>query len=115
MDMVTRLKTWLEGEPVGSDRYGNRYCQSTKPRAGQRRRRWVIYAGQPDASKVPPEWHAWLHHTVDAPLVPVDRPWSKPHQRNLTGTSAAWRPAGSQLRGGRRAAATGDYESWSPE
>jgi NADH:ubiquinone oxidoreductase subunit len=115
MDMVTRVKTWLHGEPVGADAYGNRYFQAKRAPAAGRRRRWVVYAGTPDASKVPPEWHAWLHYTVDAPLTPVARPWIRPHQPNLTGTAAAWRPAGSQLRGGVRARATGDYESWSPE
>jgi NADH:ubiquinone oxidoreductase subunit len=115
MDMVTRLKTWLEGEPVGQDRYGNRYFQSRKVRPGSRRRRWVIYAGAPEATKVPPEWHAWLHYTTDAPLVPVERPWILPHQPNRTGTAAAWRPAGSQLSKGRRAAATGDYQPWTPD
>jgi NADH:ubiquinone oxidoreductase subunit len=115
MDLVTRLITWRQGALVGTDGEGNRYYQTRAPRAGARRRRWVVYAGQPDASKVPPEWHAWLHHTVDAPLARLDRPWIRPHQPNLTGTSLAYRPAGSQHRGGRRAAATGDYQPWSPE
>lgn len=114
MDIGTRLFTWLNGEAVGTDRYGNRYFQDRKDRPGRRRRRWVMYAGTPDASKVPPEWHAWLHYTTNAPLTPVDRPWVRPHQANLTGTTQAWRPAGSQQRGGKRAAATGDYEPWTP-
>ena len=54
---------------------------------------------------MPPEWHAWLHHTVDE--VPrADRPrypWEKPHQPNMTGTPYAYHPPGSILRGGRRA------------
>lgn len=114
MDLVTRLQTWRNGEPVGTDAYGNRYFQERRATPGRRRKRWVVYAGTPDASKVPPEWHSWLHHTTDAPLTPVDRPWIRPHQPNLTGTAGAWRPSGSQLRGGQRARATGDYESWSP-
>ncbi len=28
-------------------------------------RRWVIYSGDAEASKVPPGWNGWLHHTVD--------------------------------------------------
>ena len=54
---------------------------------------------------MPPEWHAWLHHTVDE--VPrADRPrypWEKPHQPNMTGTPYAYHPPGSVLRGGHRA------------
>ena len=68
----TRLLTWLRGELVGTDDYGNRYyrLKGDKPqRLGggrfSRERRWVMYKGEPEGSKVPPEWHAWLHHTVD--------------------------------------------------
>lgn len=114
MDLVTRLITWRNGEKVGTDAYGNTYFQERRFTSGKRRRRWVVYGGTPEASKVPPEWHSWLHYTTDAPLAPVERPWIKPHQPNLTGTAQAWRPAGSQLRGGRRARATGDYEPWAP-
>ena len=28
-------------------------------------RGWVIYNGYAEASRVPPSWHGWLHHTVD--------------------------------------------------
>lgn len=114
MDIGTRLHTWWNGKLVGSDRYGNRYYEERRAHP-LRRRRWVAYAGEPEASKVPPEWHAWLHYTTDAPLTPVDRPWIKPHQPNLTGTAQAWRPAGSQQQGGRRAAASADYEAWTPD
>ena len=119
----TWLLTWLRGEAVGADAYGNRYyrLRGDKPRrlgGGRfsRERRWVIYQGDPEGSKVPPEWHAWLHHTVDEVPQPRPRhPWEKPHQPNLTGTPLAYHPRGSVLRGGHRAPATGDYEPWSPE
>jgi NADH:ubiquinone oxidoreductase subunit len=119
----TRLLTWLRGELMGSDPYGNRYyrLRNDKPsgRGGgrfSRERRWVIYKGEPEGSKVPSEWHAWLHHTVDE--VPGAWPhyaWEKPHEPNLTGTPLAYHPPGSVLRGGHRAHAAGDYEPWSPE
>ena len=65
--------------------------------------------------RVPPEWHAWLHYTVDQPLEPSpDKPWIKEHQPNLTGTAAAYSPPGDDRRGGERARATGDYEAWRP-
>lgn len=119
----TRLLTWLRGGLVGTDPYGNRYyrLKGDRPsgRGGgrfSRERRWVIYNGKPEASKVPPEWHAWLHHMVDE--VPGHRPrydWEKPHEPNLTGTPRAYHPPGSVLRGGHRQRATGDYEPWVPE
>ena len=27
-------------------------------------RRWVIYKNVIEASKIPPEWHAWIHFSV---------------------------------------------------
>ncbi len=115
MTIGTRLFTWLHGHSVGRDAAGNTYHQERRPRAGSRGRRWVMYAGANDASAVPPEWHSWLHHTTDAPLPSAGRnPWQKPHVPNLTGSAGGYRPAGHDYSGGRRAAATGDYEAWIP-
>jgi NADH:ubiquinone oxidoreductase subunit len=115
MNIGTRLFTWLHGRVVGRDAIGNTYYEDRRGRVGNRTRRWVDYAGPPEASAVPAEWHAWLHYTVDAPLAVVARPWQKPHQANATGTAAGYRPAGHDYQGGHRAAATGDYEAWTPE
>ena len=113
----TRIYTWVYGLNVGRDTLGNLYYEQRRsPRAGQRSRRWVIYAGEPEASKVPPEWHSWLHYTTDAPLPELGkRPWQKPHLPNLTGTPFGYRPAGHDYQGGVRARATGDYEAWTPD
>jgi NADH:ubiquinone oxidoreductase subunit len=121
----TRLFTWLRGELIGSDQFGNRYYRdkSRRPlkRGGgreSRERRWVIYKGEPEASRVPPEWHGWLHHTFDEPPKAAGQkkyPWQKDYVPNLTGTPDAYRPSGSVLRGGHRARAAGDYEAWTPD
>ena len=120
----TWLLTWLRGEFVGADDYGNRYyrLRGDKPtgRGGgrfSRERRWVIYDGEAEGSKVPSEWHGWLHHiAADVPSMDpaARRPWQKEHLPNLTGTALAYRPPGSVLKGGKRARAAGDYEPWSP-
>jgi NADH:ubiquinone oxidoreductase subunit len=111
----TRLFTWLHGRVFGRDGAGNVYYEGRRPRADGHRRRWVIYAGDAEASRVPPEWHAWLHFTTDAPLAAGPaRPWQKPHQPNFTGTPMSYRPAGHDYAGGHRAPATGDYEAWTP-
>jgi len=119
----TRLFTWLRGELVGSDQQGNRYYRAkggghTHKDSLRKERRWVIYDGEVEASRVPPDWHAWLHHTVAEP--PPDggvakRPWQKEHLPNQTGTAAAYRPPGHTLKGGHRDKATGDYEPWVPD
>jgi NADH:ubiquinone oxidoreductase subunit len=108
----TSLFTWRKGEQVGTDEQGNRYYHE---RGGKRR--WVIYNGDIDASRVPPEWHGWIHHTVNAP--PTEKPlvtkaWEKPHQPNLTGTALAYAPAGSLNASGKRTHAVVDYEAWKP-
>ena len=108
----TSLFSRRNGGRVGDDSLGNVYFQAKK--GG---RRWVIYNGSNDASRVPPEWHGWLHHTIEAApqdVLPAPRPWEKPAVPNRTGTAEAYRPAGAMEQGGRRAAATGDYEAWSP-
>jgi NADH:ubiquinone oxidoreductase subunit len=116
MTIGTRLFTYFRGRQVGRDDAGNRYFEERVQRPGSlRRRRWVLYAGGEEASAVPPEWHAWLHHTTDAPIAAsARRPWQKPHLPNLTGTPAGYRPSGHDYRGGNRAPATGDYEAWTP-
>lgn len=114
------LFTALKGrEKVGEDAFGNVYYRGKAKPGYKRERRWVIYDGTPEATKVPPEWHGWLHHQTD--IAPVDtkksfrRKWQKPHQPNRTGTNLAYRPPGHILEGGKRDKATGDYEAWKPE
>ena len=114
----TALFSALNGAHVGTDAQGNKYYRAKKTERGERERRWVIYDGANDASRVPPEWHGWLHGSYDAlpesHLAPA-KIWETDHTPNSTGTAAAYRPAGALERGGRRARATGDYEAWTPE
>ena len=81
----TQLWTWRFGELVGQDEQGNRYYRTKgrkiDPTLGFERR-WVIYNGYAEATRVPPSWHGWLHHTVD--VAPTEesytpREWEKPH------------------------------------
>ncbi len=107
----TQLWTWRKGERVGEDDQGNVFYRNADDS-----RRWVIYSGEAEASKVAPEWHGWLHRTWDEP--PTDKPlvhkdWEKPHQENLTGTAMAYAPEGSIRRA--TPAPRRDYEAWTPE
>ncbi len=108
----TLLTTWLYGRRVGEDQFGNRYYENRKGT-----RRWVVYKGTVEASRVPPEWHGWLHHTFEKP--PTIEPlktqrWEKEHLPNLSGTPEAYRPDGSLWASGQRPPATGDYKAWKP-
>ncbi|MXQ06736.1 NADH:ubiquinone oxidoreductase subunit NDUFA12 [Alphaproteobacteria bacterium GH1-50] len=107
----TQLFTWRKGQKVGEDNAGNVFYQTDGGK-----RRWVIYNGEAEASRVSPEWHGWLHHTWDKPPTeaPLKRkPWEKPHLENLTGTPAAYAPAGSIRR--PDPVDRSDYEAWTPE
>ncbi len=107
----TALWTRRFGDEVGRDDAGNVYYEGSG-------RRWVIYDGNNDGSRVPPDWQLWLRGTIDQlpgkALPPVRRFQTKP-TANLTGTMAAFRPDGALGSGKARPAATGDYEPWIPE
>ena len=57
MTFGTWLFTKMRGELVGTDDQGNRYYQDRRVIPGRRRKRWVIYNGEAEASRVPPDWH----------------------------------------------------------
>ncbi len=107
----TRFHTWRFGEKVGEDADGNCYYRNAEGR------RWVIYNGEADATRIPAGWHGWLHYRTDTS--PADeeyalRDWEMPHKPNLTGTIGAYRPRGSILNQSKTDEAKGDYEAWSP-
>jgi len=109
----TRFYTARKGRLVGEDEQGNKFYQTADGK-----RRWVIYNGVAEASRVSPDWHGWLHHTFDeAPSqAPLPRKsWEKAHQPNLTGTGGAYHPPGSVLTPASRPRVSGDYEAWQPE
>lgn len=129
--MLDKIFTWWSGATIGAlfdigrraafvgeDEAGNKFYEEKEPSLEGRRRRYVIYKGYAEPSRITPDWHGWLHHTFDKP--PTQEPlrrraWEKDHRPNLTGTRFAYRPPGSLSRGGERAKATGDYEAWSPQ
>jgi NADH:ubiquinone oxidoreductase subunit len=117
MTFGTWLFTKMRGELVGSDDQGNRYFQDKRLIAGMRRRkRWVMYNGEAEASRVPPEWHGWLHYTADTPPPPGGlprKPWQKDHVPNLTGTPIAYHPPGSTVVASEHKPKP-HYEAWRP-
>jgi NADH:ubiquinone oxidoreductase subunit len=75
----------------------------------------VIYNGANDASRVPAEWHGWLHGSLDGvpeSNLPPPRIWEVEYTPNATGTAKAHRPHRAHLPHSKGA---GDYEAWSPE
>ncbi len=115
----TRLYIWRKMRFVGEDSQGNRYYEQKKGTGPVGKpRRFVTYVDGADGSKVPPEWHAWMHYTVDTPPTEQTyqaKPWQLPHKPNMTGTPEAYRPDGSILTSAKRPRGTGDYRAWRPE
>ncbi|MDV7143486.1 NADH:ubiquinone oxidoreductase subunit NDUFA12 [Tropicimonas sp. TH_r6] len=108
----TQLFTSRHGEKVGEDAEGNVYYRNEDDS-----KRWVIFDGEVEATRIPPDWHGWLHKLYDAP--PSESPlphkdWEKPHLENVTADPVlSYKPTGSL----RRATPVerSDYEAWAPE
>ncbi|WP_341759979.1 NADH:ubiquinone oxidoreductase subunit NDUFA12 [Candidatus Endowatersipora endosymbiont of Watersipora subatra] len=112
----TRFFTWRKGKKVGKDEDGNTYYQSCEDR------RWVIYHGPIEATRIPVRWHSWIHHRTD--LVPSntdhgdgERNGKMRHNKNKenkTGRSQVYNPNISIAGQKKENAGAGDYEAWTP-
>ena len=132
MKFIKRIFAWWDGATLGTflaikrrgefvfeDEFGNKYYEERKETYDGRKRRWVTYNGYADASRIPPEWHGWLHHSYDerpneTPL-PTAQSYEREHRPNLTGTVHAYRPKGSLWNKDGKAAPAAGYEAWSPD
>ena len=88
----TRLTILLFGKFVGKDDLGNKYYQTKKGK------RFIIYNGEVDASKIPNEWYSWMHFTpnkIENSHELEKFEWQKPHKPNLTGSNEAYSPKGN--------------------
>tara|TARA_B100000700_G_C14217798_1_gene477809 strand:- start:12 stop:368 length:357 start_codon:yes stop_codon:yes gene_type:complete len=85
----TFLYTFFFGKFVGKDNLGNKYYQNNKGK------RWVIYNGEINASKIESDWYQWMHYQTNSDPLKTKvskHPWQKPHSDNKTGTEKAYRP-----------------------
>ena len=93
---------------MGADEFGNKYYSNSKGK------RWVIYKNTIESSKIPPNWHSWIHFLQ--PKIPSDDTkrfsWQKPHEENLTGTKKAYKPEGSLAYNLKKSLKK--YETWKP-
>ena len=102
----TFIYTLFTGNFIGSDQFGNKYYSNSKGR------RWVIYKNDIEASKIPPDWHSWIH------FLKINKPdaekkkfsWQKQYEKNLTGTIRAHKPEGSLAHDSRKNMKK--YETW---
>ena len=85
----TRLQIFFSGKLVGTDKDGNKYYESKSGR------RWVVYNGEVEASKIPNEWYSWMHNMNNKiqnkhDLEKYD--WQKEHLPNQTGSNNSYHP-----------------------
>ncbi len=102
----TFLYTLFVGKLVGMDEFGNKYYTNS------RGKRWVIYKNFVESTKIPPDWHSWIHFIkTNIPSNDVKKyPWQKKHLENLTGTKKAYRPEGSLANNSEKDLKK--YETW---
>ena len=102
----TFIYTLLKGKFVGKDEFGNKYYSSFKGK------RWIIYKNRVEASRIPAEWHLWIHFlTQNKPIDNVNKfKWQKKHEENLTGTAKAYKPDGSLTSDSKKDMKK--YETW---
>jgi len=102
----TFFYTLISGKFIGEDKFGNKYYSNSKGK------RWVIYENKVESTKIPPEWHLWIHFLVNkAPDENISKfEWQKTHQENLTGTAKAYKPEGSLKNNQRKNMKK--YETW---
>ena len=88
---IIRPSWFVAGKYSGKDQFGNKYYSNSKEK------RWVIYKNDVEASKIPPEWHSWMHFLKRNTPSNNEKnySWQKQHQENLTGTKKAYKPEGS--------------------
>ena len=103
----TFLHTIFFGKLMGRDEFGNKYYQNKKGK------RWVIYNGEINASKITSDWFSWIHHISNT--VPNEKTinkysWQKPHKDNKTGTKDSYKPNEITKKGKDFK----KYENWKP-
>ena len=107
----TKLFTFIRGKQVGTDNENNKFYVHKK----NSQKRWIIYNGLMDASRIPAEWHDWLHYRTDEIPNESDKKldWYKMHKENSTGTDESYSPDLSKDK--EPAILKKNYEPWRPE
>ncbi len=109
--IISEVKTFCKlAQFIGKDVFENKYYESSNKffsKSKANSRRWVVYKGYAEGSKVSPNWHAWLHHAVEKkPASPSKKTTS--FVPNLTGTPYKDKPKFQEKRH------KDGYQSWRP-
>lgn len=107
MSFINNFFIKLTCQKIGVDEFGNEYFLHKK-----NGKRFVAYNGIAEASKIPAQWHGWMHYNSDLAPVEINThkfAWQKIHLPNLTGTKNAYLPTNSTKKNTSCA-----YEAWKP-
>ncbi len=105
MQVIQHLFIKLFSKKIGNDEFGNAYYENSE------KRRFIVYKGCPEPSKIPAQWHGWIHYNTDVAPVNIKTnkfSWQKIHLPNLTGTKHAYKPKDTIGKAKR-------YQSWQPK
>ncbi len=90
MGFVNNFFIKINSKNVGVDEFGNQYFEKKNGK------RFVIYNGIAEASKISFDWHCWMHYsTANIPTRQEELNrffWQKAHLPNLTGTKNSYTP-----------------------
>jgi len=106
MNFINKFLIRLKAKSVGFDEFGNEYFED------KAKKRYCIYKGIVEPSKIPAEWHGWMHYNSDVVPKNINThkfSWQKIHQPNLTGTKNSYSPKNSSQKN-----TSSEYEAWKP-
>lgn len=90
MRIVMLLFTMFFGKKIGKDAFNNTYYSGI---IFKKEKRWVLYNGMVEASKIPSAWDMWLRFMINNPKdIKKQFFWELEHLPNLSGTKFAFNP-----------------------
>jgi len=104
MGFINNFFIKINSKKVGFDEFGNQYFEKKNGK------RFVIYNGLAEATKIPFEWHGWMHYSTSEIPTKLETNkfyWQKTHTPNLTGTKNSYSPTNSNEKKPKS-----HYESW---
>ncbi len=116
LQILTKLKLFISrAKLIGVDEYRNKYYELKQADYLGRKKRICIYFGTVEASKIPSNWHNWMHHSSTEEIKYKRQFWMKSHIPNVTGTNYAFQPnrhTQSNIHGKSFIDSNASYQAW---
>jgi NADH:ubiquinone oxidoreductase subunit len=95
MKFLVRIYLHFFATKVGSDEYGNQFFELKTSDYLGRKKRYCLYNGYVEASKISPEWHPFMHYQIEAKAVKKtfkQYKWQKPFVPDTTLSGSKFLP-----------------------